>query len=186
MNLVLVVTGSLPSAYAPAVVDWIRAHRRDVEVRAVRTRPARAYVTRPALQQLCHRDVVDDEWEPDTAGLVQHVDLGEWADAVLAYPATPDYVDRVAGGDRDSPSLLLIAGATVPVVLAPVAHLGGGQARAFRARLAQAATRAGVEVVAAPAGRGDAPTRHVNECLDVIDRALEERAHPGGGQRLAE
>lgn len=173
MNLLLVVTGSLHAAYSPYLISRLQGRRPDVDIRVVRTRSARAYVTRPALQRLSHREVDDDEWELDAPGPVQHVELRDWADAVLVSPATMDYVARIANGERDTPSLLTIAVAGVPVVLAPVPPNGSREKRLQRTYLEKILLRPEFGVVAAsrPSAAGtDAVCADVESALLTIDR----------------
>lgn len=183
MNLVLVVSGSLRAAFAPYMINWIRIHRPDIELRVVRTRAARSFVTRPALQQLAGRSVDDDEWDADAVGPALHIELAQWADAVLVYPATLDYVGRVARGEGDTPSLLMIACSDAPVVIAPALPPGGLEGRTYSRHVEDIQRLTGV-VVAAPKLGMSAATRTMSaytsaelpDCLAIIDRMLAERS----------
>lgn len=189
MNLLLVVSGSLRAAFTPFLINWLRITREDIDLRVLRTRSARAFVTRPALQQLCSRAVDDDEWDADAVGPALHVELGQWADAVLVYPATLDYVGRVARGEGDSPSLLTIACSTVPVVIAPALPPGGLEGRTYARHVEDIHRLPGVTVATPKLGMS-AATRQFNaytsapmeDCLALIDQMLLERraADPGG------
>ncbi|WP_018157105.1 flavoprotein [Demetria terragena] len=172
MNLVLVVTGSLHAAHAPFLISWLRQSRQDLDVRVVRTRSARAFVTRPALQQLSSRLVDDDEWECDSPGLLHHVDLQNWADAVLVYPATLDYLACMERGERDAPSLLTIACAGVPVVVAPTQPSGGAQKRQLQHVLRALQAHQGVGVVTPRASTADG-TQAMCADLEAVLRTIE-------------
>lgn len=176
MNLLLIVTGSLRAAFTPFDINWIRIYRPDVELRVMRTRSARAFVTRPSLQQLCGRSVDDDEWDADAVGPALHLELARWADAVLVHPATLDYVGRVARGEGDSPSLLMIACSDVPVLIAPALPPGGFEGRTYARHLADIDRLPGVCVIDPKPGMS-AATRtlssysaaDVPECLERLD-----------------
>lgn len=184
MNLLIVVSGSLRAAFTPYEVNWIRMNREDIELRIIRTRAARAFVTRPALQQLCGRTVEDDEWDAEAVGPALHVELGQWADAVLVSPATLDYVGRVARGEGDSPSLLTIACTNVPVVIAPALPPGGMEGRTYGRHVQDIDRLPGVAVATPKLGMS-AATRTMStytsatmaDCLALIDSMLEERAN---------
>lgn len=182
MNLLLVVSGSLRAAFTPYLINWIRLTREDIDLRVLRTRAARAFVTRPALQQLCSRSVDDDEWDAEAVGPALHVELAAWADAVLVYPATLDYVGRVARGEGDSPSLLTIACSTVPVVIAPALPPGGLEGRTYARHVEDIQRLPGVTVATPKLGMS-AATRQRNaytsapmeDCLALIDQMTAER-----------
>lgn len=176
MNLVLIVTGSLRAAFTPFEVNWIRMFRPDIDLRVVRTRSARAFVTRPALQQLCGRSIDDDEWDADAVGPALHIDLANWADAILVHPATLDYVGRVARGEGDSPSLLMIACSDVPVVIAPALPPGGFEGRTYARHAADIERLPDVTIVDPKPGMSAATRKmstftsaDIPDCLSVID-----------------
>ncbi len=51
--------------------------------------------------------------------IAAHIDLAEWADLILVYPATLDYSSRLAHGIADSPSLLAAMTTEAQVCIAP-------------------------------------------------------------------
>lgn len=203
MNLVLVVTGSLRAAFTPFEINWIRLNRPDVELRVVRTRSARAFVTRPALQQVCGRAIDDDEWDPDAVGPALHVELARWADAVLVHPATLDYVGRLARGEGDTPSLLMIACSDFPVAVAPALPPGGFEGRTYARHVEDIARLPGMTIIGPKPGMS-AATRTMSTytaadvpgCMKAIDemcaaaskRSVETApdllaAHPPAGDK---
>lgn len=176
MNLVLVVTGSLRAAFTPSEINWIRYFRPDVSLRIVRTRSARAFVTRPVLQQLSGRTIDDDEWDPDAVGPALHLELARWADAVLVHPATLDYVGRIARGEGDSPSLLMIACSDIPVVVAPALPPGGFEGRTYARHLEDIKRLPGIVVIRPKPGMSAATgtmsaytAADMPDCLRLLD-----------------
>ena len=191
MRLLLVVTGSLRAAFIPFEINWIRMNRPEIELRVVRTRSARAFVTRPALQQLCSRGIDDDEWDPEHVGPALHVELAQWADAILVYPATLDYVGRVARGEGDSPSLLMIACSTMPVAIAPALPPGGYEGRTYARHVADIERLPGVVVVQPQPGYSAATrtmstytSADITDCLAVLDRMLAAQGDDEGGSSV--
>jgi len=191
VRLLLVVTGSLRAAFIPFEINWIRMNRPEIELRVVRTRSARAFVTRPALQQLCSRGIDDDEWDPEHVGPALHVELAQWADAILVYPATLDYVGRVARGEGDSPSLLMIACSTMPVAIAPALPPGGYEGRTYARHVADIERLPGVVVVQPQPGYSAATrtmstytSADITDCLAVLDRMLAAQGDDEGGSSV--
>lgn len=192
MKLLLIVTGSLRAAFIPFEINWIRMNRPEIDLRVVRTRSARAFVTRPALQQLCSRGLDDDEWDPERVGPALHVELGMWADAVLVYPATLDYVGRIARGEGDTPSLLTIACSTMPVAVAPALPPGGFEGRTYARHVEDIERLPGVAVVPPKPGYSAATrtmstytSADISDCLSAIDRMVARTAEPAATEGSA-
>ncbi len=147
MKLLHVVTGALSASFAPYWANWVRQQRPDLEVRYLLTPSAERFVTRTALAAVSGADVGPDTWDRDPSHAL-HVELADWADAVTVYPASLSYLARVAMGMADSPSLLTIACADVPVVLAPALPPGAARGEVYADHLAAIDRRSNVHVVA--------------------------------------
>jgi hypothetical protein len=117
MNLSIVVTGALSSAFMPYWANWIRLQRRDITPLYLLTPSARKFVSADSLRAVSGGEVYVDSWEGRTDPL--HVELGDWMDAMVVYPCTLDYFARLAVGSVNSPSLLAHACTNVPLVVAP-------------------------------------------------------------------
>ncbi|MGP9782019.1 flavoprotein, partial [Glutamicibacter sp. AOP12-B1-11] len=61
--------------------------------------------------------IQSDHWDDEI--IAAHIDLAEWADLILIYPATLDYTSRLAHGISDSPSLLAALSTHARVCIAP-------------------------------------------------------------------
>lgn len=117
MNLSIVVTGALNSAFMPYWANWIRLQRSDIDTHYLVTPSALKFVSADSLRTVSGGKVDVDTWEGRTDPL--HVELGDWMDAMVVYPCTLDYFARLAIGSVDSPSLLAHACTDVPLVVAP-------------------------------------------------------------------
>lgn len=129
-RLLVVVTGSVSATDVPFALTYLRHSRPEVQLRVVFTPSANRFVTSTALQHRSGGMVQEDVWTDESGPL--HVELARWADAVLVYPATLDYLSRVACGRGDSPSVLAIQCTRAPVVLAPGLPPGGMESPAYR------------------------------------------------------
>lgn len=145
-RLLLVATGSVSAADLPFWSTWLRTYYPELQVTVVLTPNARRFVTRAGLQGRVNGEVLDDVW-PDDDVRARHVELSEWAQAVLVFPCTFSYCARLALGLADSPSLLAAQCTPAPVVLAPALPPGGAQSPAFRQHLAALVGRVNVTVV---------------------------------------
>ncbi|MDF6019131.1 flavoprotein [Streptomyces sp. JH34] len=148
-RLLLVTTGSAFATGMPYWVDWLRLSYPELAVKMVLTRSAQRFVTRQALAGRLHRsgEVLLDEW-PEHEGTARHVELAEWAQAVVVYPATFHFVARLALGLADSPALLACHCTRAPVAVAPALPPGGLESAAFQNHWAALAARP--DVVLAP------------------------------------
>lgn len=118
-RLLLVGTGSLGVAHLPFWTNWLRMAHPDLEVRIVLTRAAARFVSPHALSPLIKRAVEFDEWPDGPVVGAPHVEMAEWADAVAVHPATLHFVSRLALGLADTPVLLALQCARVPIAVAP-------------------------------------------------------------------
>lgn len=145
-RLMVVATGSVAAADLPFWSTWLRTYYPQLEVTVVLTPNAKRFVTPAGLQGRVNGEVLDDVW-PDDDVRARHVELTEWAQAVLVFPCTFSYCARLALGLADSPSLLAAQCTPAPVVLAPALPPGGAQSPAFRQHLATLDGRSNVAVV---------------------------------------
>lgn len=118
-RLLIVITGALSAAFIPGWLTWLRAGYPDLDIRPVATRSAQRFVTLDALTTLCGRQAVSDEWPRHVSGKPLHVELSTWPDSILVYPASLNFLARLALGLGDTPALLALQCATVPIGLAP-------------------------------------------------------------------
>ena len=130
-RMLLVVTGSVSAADLPFWVEWLRASYPDLQIRVVVTRSAERFVTRVALAGRSGGEAFLDAW-PDDESVARHVEWERWAQAIVVYPATLNFIARLALGLADTPAMLAAQCATVPVVLAPALPPGGLDSAAYQ------------------------------------------------------
>ncbi|GAA5174147.1 hypothetical protein GCM10023321_77380 [Pseudonocardia eucalypti] len=143
-RLLLVVTGSISAADAPFWVTWLRESYPDLELRVVLTPTAAGFVSPAALSARLAAPVAPDRWSDD--GRAVHVEWQRWAQAILVFPATLDYLSRFAAGLAGTPSLLAAQCTEAPVVLAPALPPGGVRCHAFRRAVELLGSRENVAV----------------------------------------
>ncbi|MFD7450949.1 flavoprotein [Kitasatospora sp. NPDC059827] len=185
-RLLLVATGSTSAADLPYWISWLRACRPHLELKVVVTRSAERFVTRAALAGRSGGEVLQDTWPPDE-GTARHVQLSEWAEAIMIYPATLHFIARLALGLGDSPALLAAQCTTAPVGLAPALPPGGMDSAAYRSHWAALAARANVVVappgpgVSVTTGRADAwVPAPLPDVLELVERRQAELATAPG------
>ncbi|CAL9327098.1 flavoprotein [Streptomyces sp. SudanB182_2057] len=146
-RLLLVITGSVSAAHMPFWLNWLGMTYPDLEIKVVVTPSAGRFVTRTALSTgPGGREVCTDTWPgEDTHAL--HVEWGEWAQAVLVYPASFQFLARLALGLADTPALLAAQCTTAPVVVAPGLPPGGWQSPACVAHVTALKARPNTEVL---------------------------------------
>jgi phosphopantothenoylcysteine synthetase/decarboxylase len=123
-QLLLIATGSLNATFLPRDLAWLRIAYPQLETQVVLTRSAQQFITATAVGAITGRPAIIDEWPQPVADAV-HVELQQWAQAIMVYPASLNYLARLALGLADSPSLLAIACSGAPVVVAPALPPGG-------------------------------------------------------------
>ena len=95
--------------------------RRGAEVRVAMTDAATRFVGPITFAGLTGEPPVTDLWAEDYAGEV-HVELGEWADAVVIAPATMNLMARAVTGQANDAVLATLACARGEVFFAPAMH----------------------------------------------------------------
>ena len=93
------------------------------EVRTVLTEAGKEFVGEATFHALSGRPVVKDAWDLDASpGGEIHVDLTDWADAVVVYPATANLLAGVAAGLSDDLLRLTLLCFDGPKLLCPAMH----------------------------------------------------------------
>lgn len=118
-RIVVGLGGGIAAFKAVQLVRELTA--RGAEVRVAMTRAATHFVGPITFAGLTGKPAVTDLWAKDYAGEV-HVELGEWADAVVIAPATMNLMARAAGGQADDAVLATLACASGEIFFAPAMH----------------------------------------------------------------
>lgn len=117
MNVVVAVAGGI-AAYKSAIVVR-ELQRGGAKVRVVMTKAAQRFIGPATFAGLTGERVVTSLWEHP--GEI-HVELGQWADAVVVAPATMDLLAKAATGLGDDPVLATLSCAKGAVYFAPAMH----------------------------------------------------------------
>lgn len=146
LRVVLVVTGASSAAYVPYWVNWIGAERPHTRLRILVSTQATRFVTPASLHSALVDEVIVDTWDSaDDRAL--HVELAGWADAMLVYPASQNYLAALAADAADRPSLLALQLTRAPIVIAPSVAPGGLESGGFRRSWSRLDERPGVALL---------------------------------------
>lgn len=116
-RVVLGLTGAVASMHAPAQIQ--RLQQRGCEVRVAATDEALKFVHAGAIAALTHRPVVSGLWPTDGLHVVPHIELAQWADAVIVSPASATTIARLATGDHSSAVAAVALATRAPVLVVP-------------------------------------------------------------------
>jgi phosphopantothenoylcysteine synthetase/decarboxylase len=175
-RLFLIGSGSLVASMLPYALRSLLARERGLDVRVGLTSSACRFVTPRALAMISGSPVVIDTWsETGDSPSAEHVDLVEWADAFVVYPATAHLVARFSLGLCDTPFLTALASTRAPVGIAPNVPPGLTDNPAFRRHVQELAERPNVVVApthvgtSATTGRpGDGAAGPLSEIVDLV------------------
>lgn len=194
-RLLLVVTGALSASFTPYWVNWLHSLDLGITLRIVMTRSAERFVSPVVLSALVGRPVEPDTWHEKSEGIL-HVDLADWADAIIVHPCTFDYMSRIATGRGDSPSALALQSTGAPTVLCPALPPGTVRGEAYESHRRSIESRRAMIVatptvgISASTGRHDAsPPMHFPIALAKlaqITKHLSEGEHDGEPTTIAE
>lgn len=186
-RVVLGITGAVASMHAPALVQALQA--RGFRVRVAATEGALRFVRTEALEALTHDAVVAGLWPTDERLRVPHIELAQWADAVVVCPASATTIGRLAGGDHGSIVSAIALATRAPVLVVPSMNAAMLTSPAVRRNLATlagdgmhvAAPASGIEVADRPEARipglGAAPPP------TIVVQLLEAMLHRRGRSR---
>jgi phosphopantothenoylcysteine synthetase/decarboxylase len=188
-RLLVIGTGSVTAAHLPFWASWLKIGHPATEVRYVLTGAAGRFVTRESLAAIGGCEVQADRWPDEPEPRARHVDLAQWPDTVVVFPATLNYLARLALGLGDSPSLLALQCTRAAIALAPALPPGGAESAAYAEHAAKLGARRNVAVVTPHPGRSTtsgkreawapAPFPDVLSVADRLRAALEEPALGG-------
>jgi phosphopantothenoylcysteine decarboxylase/phosphopantothenate--cysteine ligase len=118
-RIVVGLGGGIAAFKAVALVRELM--RRGAEVRVVMTDAATRFVGPVTFAGLTGKPPVTNLWAEDYAGEV-HVELGEWADAIIVAPATMNLLARAVAGQANDALLATLACARGVLFFAPAMH----------------------------------------------------------------
>jgi phosphopantothenoylcysteine decarboxylase/phosphopantothenate--cysteine ligase len=116
-TIVLGITGSIAAYKAADIASKLVQAGARVEV--VMTEAATKFITPLTLRSITHGAVVSDMFDPTSQHAVEHIALGEAADAVVIAPATASTIANLAMGIADDMVSLTVLATKAPVILAP-------------------------------------------------------------------
>ncbi len=167
MNLVLVVTGAVSSAFMPYWANWLRMQRPDIDTHYLITPSAAKFVSADSIRTVSGGAVDVDAWTGTADPL--HVRLGDWMDGMIVYPCTLHYFSRLALGVVDSPSLLAHACTDVPLVVAPSLPPGAYENQPYLTHRETLRRRSDIVVVEPTPARSAASTRSAYGAAPLTD-----------------
>jgi phosphopantothenoylcysteine decarboxylase/phosphopantothenate--cysteine ligase len=152
--------------------------RRGAEVRVVMTEAATRFVGPITFAGLTGKPPVTDLWAEDYAGEV-HVELGDWADAIVVAPATMNLIARAAGGQANDALLATLACARGEVFYAPAMHQRMWSHPATRANIQLLRDRGALVLgpVTGPLANGEVGEGRMAEPEEIAESVESQLAH---------
>ena len=120
-HIVIGITGSI-AAYKSCTLIRLLV-KAGAEVQVVMSEAAKEFITPLTLSTLTSKPVVSDFFSRRDGSWNSHVDLGQWADAMVIAPATASTIAKMAGGIADNMLLTTYLAMKAPVFVAPAMDL---------------------------------------------------------------
>lgn len=120
-HIVLGVTGSIAAYKAAFLVRLLI--KKGAEVQVVMTPAAKEFITPLTLSTLTRKPVVSEFFDRRDGSWNSHVDLGQWADAMLIAPCTASTLGKMASGVADNMLATTYFSMKAPVFIAPAMDL---------------------------------------------------------------
>jgi phosphopantothenoylcysteine decarboxylase/phosphopantothenate--cysteine ligase len=120
-KIVLGITGSIAAYKSCLIIRELI--KRGAEVQTVITPAGKEFITPITLSALTSRPVISEFFSQKDGTWHSHVDLGQWADAMLIAPATASSIGKMANGIADNMLVTTYLSMKAPVFVAPAMDL---------------------------------------------------------------
>ncbi len=120
-KIVIGITGSIAAYKIPFLVRLLV--REGADVRIIMTPVAKDFVTPLTLSTLSQHPVIVDPFAAGNGEWNNHVELGQWADAMIFAPVTANSLGKMAHGIADNFVITAYLSAKCPVFIAPAMDL---------------------------------------------------------------
>jgi phosphopantothenoylcysteine decarboxylase / phosphopantothenate---cysteine ligase len=148
-RVLVAVSGGIAAYKIPELVRAL--DRAGHAVRCVLTEAATHFVSPLVLQTLTREPVRTSLLDPGEEGQIGHIDLADWAEAVVVAPATANVLAKLAAGIADDLVTTVLLATRAPVLVAPAMNVNMWEHAATQANLATLRSR-GVRFVGPDVG----------------------------------
>ncbi len=117
-ELHLHVCGSIAASLVPWWIHVFRTVDPHTRINASVTTSATRFVTKEAIEILVDGDVWIDRWSADGVPSSVTEGVSNGSQAIVVFPASLDTLMRLSQGRADTPAMMLLQTATMPIVIA--------------------------------------------------------------------
>ena len=166
--VILGITGSIAAYRACGIISALRKEGIDVE--AVLTKEAEAFITPLSIQTLSRNQVITDmfalpeKWEP------VHTSIADKAGLILIAPATANVIGKLASGICDDVLTCVVFATKAPVLIAPAMNEKMYKHKIVQANIAKLKAL-GYHFIGPIKGRlacGHVDTGHIADTADIM------------------
>lgn len=120
-NILLAVTGGI-AAYK-AIDLTSKLTQGGYDVRVMLTEHAQQFVTPFSFQAISRNAVYTNTFLEENPAEIQHIALGDWADAIVVAPATANIISKLSHGIADDMVTTTLLATTTPKFMAPAMNV---------------------------------------------------------------
>lgn len=155
-RILLIVSAGIAAYKAAELVrEFVK---RGLDVQVVTTAGVAHFVGNATFQALSGRPVRSDLWDAQAEASMGHIELARWADAIVAAPATADFIARLAHGFAGDLATTLCLASDRPLWVAPAMN---------RLMWAHAATQANIATLRARGAHILGPASGEQACGEI-------------------
>ena len=123
-NKILIgITGSIAAYKACILINLLK--RNNFEIRVIMTEAATRFVAPLTFQTLSNFPVYIDMFKNINESKVEHIDLADWCNLIIVYPATYNTTNKIATGIADNllTTILSAMPDKKPIIIAPAMNI---------------------------------------------------------------
>ncbi|PIE71033.1 MAG: bifunctional phosphopantothenoylcysteine decarboxylase/phosphopantothenate--cysteine ligase CoaBC [Deltaproteobacteria bacterium] len=136
-KILLAVSGGIACYKSIEIMRQLQ--KKGAGVRVVMTPHATAFVQSMTFAAISGHPVYQEMFADETDGVIRHIDLAGWADAVVIAPATANVIGKLACGIADDALTTLMMAVRAPVMVCPSMNTTMYESRAVQRNIDQLA-----------------------------------------------
>ena len=120
-NILIVITGSVAATKSIDLIQKLLKLNYKIDV--ILTKSAKLFINKESIEKLLNKKIYENLWNSDEFDKMQHINLTRQSDYIFIYPATADFINKVASGFADNLALATILASNKKIYFMPAMNV---------------------------------------------------------------